>query len=416
MTTHLTKLIVTTFAAALFMPAVQLVELPDAEAFGALSRSRSGGKRSHASSKSSSKSKSKSKSSSSSRSSAVAPRPSHTSPTYSQPSRPTVTRTPVHSTTRTPVHSTTRTPVHTTTRTRGGRTTVTTRTPSHTTRTPSRTTVYPRGGGGVVYEERYDAPGHRTTTRRTRTRRSGHRVYSSPSRVTIYDRTPPPAHHHTYRSTRTTVTRTTPLPLHSRTEVHYHNTAPVDEPYYGSDTSGGSTVTSTSQSSAARGDSGPEGYVTGGFGLSGFASSQVASDALPGYGFNLGIGAKSGWVGGEVGFNMNGYRLDPAASASDMTMIGLAVDLKLQPSLSFIEPFLMVGVGGQVFSDYVINESAVGGQGRIGAGVDLRFDQLALTLQYLYTSDGLLGNEAIYQDGMLRSNTETVSVGLKLYF
>lgn len=394
------KTLIFMLALTMLMPAVQLIGTPDAAAFGILSSSRKSGKREH---KQSDKKKSDKRSRSTSQ--AVQSRPStntRTSPNYrtNTRSRTTYRSAPTTTTQRRTVYRTE--PRTTTTRSRTTyrtqpRTTTTTRRRVYT--TSPHTRHHTRGR--VVHRRHYVAPAPRRTV--TRTEVHHHHVAPAPAPRTV-----------------------------TRTEIHHHHTgsptvvrrrSTTQRYYYGSgDTSGGSTVTGTYNRSnrsfgADNGGDATEAYITAGAGVSGFAASQISNDALPGMGFNVGLGAKSGWLAGELGFNMSGYRLDPAQTQSDMSLVGVSADLKLQPSFAFLEPYALVGVGGQYFNDSVVNQSATGGALRLGAGLDVRIDNVALSAQYLYTQHGLFGAEgSTYQDNLLTAQTETIGVGLKLYF
>ena len=159
-------------------------------------------------------------------------------------------------------------------------------------------------------------------------------------------------------------------------------------------------------------------YVTGGMGLSGMSATQITDAPMPGLDFNVGVGAKRRLLVGELGFGLSGYRLDPemAANTADMTLVSLTGDVKLQPRLAFIEPYISAGLGGHVFNDHIIDEGAVGASLRLGAGVDLRFDTVAVSAQYQRNFLGLVGDDRIYEDGAMSANTETLGLGLKIYF
>jgi hypothetical protein len=75
----------------------------------------------------------------------------------------------------------------------------------------------------------------------------------------------------------------------------------------------------------------------------------------------------------------------------------------------------MVGVGGQLFRDYFADTSAIGGSARLGAGLDLRFSDIALTMRYTYSFHGWL-NDSSAVDSSLSARTETLGIGLTLYF
>lgn len=394
------KTIIFAVALAMVLPAMELVNAKEAQAFGILSSSRKSGKRTHKQSDSKKKSDSKTRRSSQAvRAPGSSTTRSGSGTTYqSSPSTTTRNRTTYRST---PTTTTQRRTVYRSQPSTSTRTRVYHRTPATTTTTRRR-----------VYTTR-PAPNYNTRSRVV------HRRHYAPVPRTT---TRTEVHHH-----HTTAPRTT-----TRTEIHHHHTgAPVVvRPrstrryyYYGSgDTSGGSTVTGTYQGSNNRRSYGAddrttEAYITAGAGLSGMAAPQIANDALPGMSFNAGLGAKSSWMAGELGFTMGGYRLDPAQAQSDMTLIGVSADLKLQPSFAFLEPYALVGVAGEYFNDTVVNQSATGGALRLGAGVDVRISDVALSAQYLYTQHGLFSNGgAAYEDGMLSAATETIGLGLKLYF
>lgn len=159
-------------------------------------------------------------------------------------------------------------------------------------------------------------------------------------------------------------------------------------------------------------------YVTGGMGVSGFAAPQISDLPLPGLDFNLGFGGKRGIVGAEMGLGLAGWRFDPSAPSrtANLTMYSMTGDLKLQPSFSFFEPFVFGGMGGHVFNDHYIDETAVGASLRVGGGVDLRFNNFAINAQYLRSFMGMVGDSSVYEDGLLGASTETLGVGMKVYF
>lgn len=397
------KTLIFMLALTMLMPAVQLIGTPDAAAFGILSSSRKSGKREH---KQSDKKKSDKRSKRSNATSQAVRSPSNSRARTNTRSN---TRTDTRSRTTYRSAPTTTTQRRTVYRTEPSRTTTRSRTTYRTqprTTTTTRRRVYTnsprttyRNRGRVVHRRHYVAPAPRRTVTRTE------------------------VHHHHVAPAPRTVTRT---------EIHHHSTgspavvrrrSSTQRYYYGSgDTSGGSTVTGTYNRSnrsfgADNGGDVTEAYITAGAGVSGFAANQISNDALPGMGFNVGLGAKSGWLAGELGFNMSGYRLDPAQTQSDMALMGVSADLKLQPSFAFLEPYALVGVGGEYFSDSVANQSASGGALRLGAGLDVRIDNVALSAQYLYTQHGLFGAEgSAYTDNLLTAQTETIGVGIKLYF
>ena len=402
MTHHKTmKPLLFLLALTLVMPAVQLLDTPEAEAFGLVRSSRSGGKREHKQANS--------------RDSRSSQRSSNNAVRSSSPQRTTTT-----TTTRTTPRATHH---HTTHHSAGSRTTY------QSAPTRSRTTVH--HGGTTVHHRHSPQVHHRHTTV---TRTHPHTTHHTTRGRVVHRRhhyvAPAPVHRH--HTTRTEVYHHTAPPVATRTEVyHHHHAAPAPvvvqrrhttqhRYYYGSgDTSGGSTVTGT-YNEPSRGfsesQSQTQGYLSVSGGMSAMAADQIATQALPGWGFDVGLGARSGWLAGELGFNMGGYRLDPAQAQSDMLLLGFNADLKLQPSFHVLEPYAMVGVGGNIFSDSVANASATGGALRLGAGLDIRLDDIALSFQYLRTQNALLGDAGLYTDGMLSAQTETIGVGLKFYF
>jgi hypothetical protein len=222
---------------------------------------------------------------------------------------------------------------------------------------------------------------------------------------------------------RRTTTRRTNVHHHntSHTEVHYHNTRrrSTNTRYYGSRSGGSVSTNAPRQNSAPVQARNPrELYLTGGVGLSAIAANQVADAPLPGLDFTLGLGAKRGLLVGELGFGLSGYRFDPAmaANTADLTVASVTGDVKLQPRLAFIEPYISAGLGGHVLNDHIIDEGAAGASLRLGAGVDLRFDNVALSAQYQRSFMGLVGDSQIYEDGAMSASTETLGLGLKIYF
>ena len=151
-----------------------------------------------------------------------------------------------------------------------------------------------------------------------------------------------------------------------------------------------------------------------GIGLSGFAAPQITDTALPGSEFNLGMGVAGELLGFELGFHGGGYTFTPDVSGLDIAMMGMSGDLRIQPSFGIIEPFLFTGLGGYHFQDAYLNETAIGGAFRAGAGVDLRIDKFALSLRYLRNFYGFV-NSMSFQDG-LGAQTESLGVNFTIYF
>lgn len=260
--------------------------------------------------------------------------------------------------------------------------------------------------------------------RRVYRHRTHHHHHVAPRRTVT--RTEVHHHHHSAPAPRVTNRRTVTTHTHTRTQVHHHHhhttrrNVVVNRRYYGSgDTSGGSVATGTypdsNRSSATLNPT--EVYLTANAGLSGFASNQLVTDVLPGVGANLGFGIKKDWLAVELGFDLGGYRLDPASSQSDMSLYGVNADLKFQPSIFFLEPFVFVGVGGKYFNDHEFDATAAGGSLRVGGGLDFRVSQFALSAQYLYSQHGLFGEAGTRYDGeLISAQSDMLSLGVKVYF
>lgn len=222
------------------------------------------------------------------------------------------------------------------------------------------------------------------------------------------------------RPTTTTRRRTTSRPVSSRrtrvhgtrysnsyTEVHHHH-------YHEGDTRRVSTARRVDYE-----DEHPnvlDGYFTLGLSTSGFAAGQIVDGALSGLEYNIGLGAKGDLFGGELGLHGGVYTLGSADGESDQidfSIFGLSFDLKLQPSLGVFEPYALVGVGGYIFQDGVMQESAGGGAIRLGAGADFRFDNFAIGARYLFTGYAF-SNASLYHD--LTAQTESLGINASFYF
>lgn len=267
----------------------------------------------------------------------------------------------------------------------------------------------------------------RTTTRRTTTTRTTTTRSSAPTRTTTTrtTRTTRP----TSRTTRTTTHRTSRPASTTRTTTYYNSPRRVvhhrsSRPHYraGSTTyysthyhSTGHTQGTTTTASASSG-SYAEGYITGGLGLSGFASNAIVDGALPGLGYNVAIGVKGGLLAGELGFNGGAFTFTPGDLPTDLGVFGMSLDFRVQPSFSFFEPYLMAGIGVYGLADAVISERSAGGGFRLGAGADLRFDNFAVRLGYQF--GGYLFDNAYdaYGDGGFTARTEALSANLVVYF
>lgn len=232
----------------------------------------------------------------------------------------------------------------------------------------------------------------RRTTTRTRTVRTPHRTQRRVTRTS-------PRHRHTTRRTRTRHVQHN----HSRTRTRVVHTR-----------SSSSTRANTHASSSSSGSS-IEAYITGGLGYSGFAAPTITDDALPGAGYNVALGLKGDYLGFEFGFNGSGHTFDPEAATTDLAVFGLSGDLKLQPSIAFFEPYVLVGMGGYSLQDGVINEASGGIALRLGAGADFRFDDAALGVRYLHSTYGFADDSGIY-GGDFGASSETLGINLSFYF
>lgn len=269
--------------------------------------------------------------------------------------------------------------------TQSGTTTRTTRTTQPTRTRTTRTTTTSRP----------------TTTRTTRTVRSSH-----PTRTTrtVYRSQPRGQRvRRTYRSGHTS---------HTTHTSHHHTHASHARTSHSHTTTHAST---SARSGRTHGRATTEPYITGGLGISGFASDAIVDGALPGLGYNVAVGAKGKLFGGELGLNGGGYTFDPGSASADIGLIGISGDFKVQPSISFFEPYVAIGVGGYALQDGVIDETSAGVGLRLGAGADFRFDAVALRISYLYGAYGM-GNDSDAYGGDFGAKTETLGANLIVYF
>lgn len=211
----------------------------------------------------------------------------------------------------------------------------------------------------------------------------------------------------TTRTTRTHVrtrhnTRRT-RSTHVRTSAHVHTSSHSENTHYNEPASPRSPAASPL-----------DGYLTVGLGVGGFDANQLFTSALPGNEFNLGLGFRGKVLGFELGFHGGGYTLNPDVSGTDIAVMGLSTDLKLQPRLGIFEPYAMVGVGGYHFQDAHLQETAAGGALRLGGGLDLRFNSFGLGLRYLYNVYGF-GNDLSFSDG-LSARSESLGLNATFYF
>lgn len=150
-----------------------------------------------------------------------------------------------------------------------------------------------------------------------------------------------------------------------------------------------------------------------GAGMAGFKSDQIANKALPGQDYSLALGVKGDWVGAELGVSGGGYRLDPDASGNDLAIAGVTADLRLQPKIDFVEPYVKAGVGAHRMYDGPIDEASSGASLRLGAGVDLRAEHWGAGVEYLWSSYSLQGDTQAYGGHL---GAQSGSIGVKLLY
>lgn len=227
----------------------------------------------------------------------------------------------------------------------------------------------------------------RTTTRRTTTRRATNRTSRRTSRRVVRRTT-------TRRPSRRVVRRSS-----SRTTHHHHRRSEAR----------------ASSSSSSKSKSNIDVYLTGGLGTSGFSSTTISDEALPGLGYNIALGLKGKWIGAELGFDGGGYTFDPEEGGTDLAYSGLFADLKLQPTLDIFEPYAFVGVGGYLLADDIVKENTSGGALRAGVGANLRIDDFGIGVKYTYMAFSFRDDSGIY-GGDFGGQSESVGVNLSLYF
>lgn len=294
------------------------------------------------------------------------------------------------------------------------RTTTRRTTTTYRTSTPRRTTTTYRTTPRRTTTTYRTTPRRTTTTYRTTPRRTT--VYHAPRRTTVYH-TPAPSrttvyHTHTTEPSRVYVQpRRVYRPRSRRTTVYYSDQR--NSTYCNNC---GTSVASSSPNQTRRDDDrGLEGYLTFGLGVGGFASDQAAPQPVTGGSVNVALGARAKFLAAELGLGVDGYSLDSAQSNGRLSLISTSFDLKLQPSLAFIEPYALVGAGASIFNDHIINEAAVGASLRLGGGLDLRFSDVAVGVRYLYAMHGF-SDGAAYGRDRLSARSETISLGMTFYF
>lgn len=152
-----------------------------------------------------------------------------------------------------------------------------------------------------------------------------------------------------------------------------------------------------------------------GAGVAGFKSEQIANKALPGQDYSLALGVKGDWVGAELGLTGGGYRFDPDASGNDLAIVGVTGDLRLQPKIEFVEPYVKAGVGVHRMYDGPIDEASSGASLRLGAGVDLRSEHWGAGVEYLWSGYSLEGDTGAY-GGQLGAQSGSIGVKLLYHF
>lgn len=155
--------------------------------------------------------------------------------------------------------------------------------------------------------------------------------------------------------------------------------------------------------------------MTGGLGSSGFSSTTISDEALPGAGYNVAFGGKGEYIGFEFGFDGGGYTFDEASGQTDLAYMGLYGDLKLQPSLSIFEPFAFIGLGGYSLHDGVLNEVSGGASLRAGFGANIRLDDIAFGVKYLHQGMSFADDSGSY-GGDFTAESESVTANLTVYF
>lgn len=123
------------------------------------------------------------------------------------------------------------------------------------------------------------------------------------------------------------------------------------------------------------------------------AAENIAQPTAAGGDLNLGFGLRGDLVGVEFGAGGARYGLTSEFTGHHATMMTMSTDMKLQPSLGMLEPYVLGGLGGHVMfagNDEPATDAAVGGSLRLGLGVDFRFDNFALSARYLHSRYGFL--------------------------
>ncbi len=216
---------------------------------------------------------------------------------------------------------------------------------------------------------------------------------------------------------------------------YYHDDYYYDEYYYEesrqqprthrehSRTTTGTSTTTRRRASDERssGSSSVEEYWTLGAGISAMEMNQAPRPTGSGFDANIGIGARGSTGGVEVGLGYGHYEFTDLDDNPRSRMLGTNLDLRLQPSVGSFEPYGLVGVGGHVMNNDLIEADALGSNAlwgasfRLGFGADFRFqNDLALRASYLrgwyaFESDGIAGPSP-------QPTTESLGLSMLFYF
>ena len=261
-----------------------------------------------------------------------------------------------------------------------------------------------RSDGKRVHKRANKKRTKRSSDKRKRTRRA---TRSKTSRRAV-KRTSRRSTTRTSRRTNRRVVRRTTTRRPSRRVVHRSSRRTVHHHHHRRDTSSSTRTSSKSKSNI-------DVYFTGGLGTSGFSSTTISDEALPGLGYNLGLGVKGKLLGVELGFDGGGYTFDPEAGGTDLAYSGLFADLKLQPALDIFEPFAFVGVGGYLLADDILKENTEGGALRAGVGANIRIDDFAIGARYTYMAFSFRDDTGVY-GGDFGGASESVGINLSVYF
>jgi len=156
-------------------------------------------------------------------------------------------------------------------------------------------------------------------------------------------------------------------------------------------------------------------YITGGLGISGFESTTISDQALPGVGWGVAVGGKGKLLGFELGLDGGGFTFDEESNQTDLAYFGLYGDLRLQPSFGILEPFVSAGLAGYSLQDGVLQEASGGAAFRLGLGANIRFDDFAIGGKYLYTGMAFADDSGIY-GGDFSAKSESVTANVTFYF